>query len=178
MASEPYCAAAPSRKTSTCRSAMAGMAEMSGPCEPYATPLPPCQSMIDERWRRLPFTRTSVWSGAKLRSIAGRDDRRRVTDRLCVDIERRDDRAQLVLQIEDGLVGQIRGRQHVDRHRRCGDGPRLTARTDDNGLLRESVEQDLQLARRQAQRPDVLDRHAERVAERFVLFVRQVFPDS
>ena len=34
MASEPYCAAAPSRSTSTCRSAMAGMTEMSGPCEP------------------------------------------------------------------------------------------------------------------------------------------------
>ena len=72
MASEPYCAAAPSRSTSTCRSAMAGMAEMSGPCEPNATPLPPCQSMIDERWRRLPLTSTSVWSGARLRSIAGR----------------------------------------------------------------------------------------------------------
>ena len=72
MASEPYCAAAPSRSTSTCRSAMAGMVEMSGPCEPNATPLPPCQSMIDERWRRLPLTSTSVWSGARLRSIAGR----------------------------------------------------------------------------------------------------------
>ena len=35
-----------------------------------------------------------------------------------------------------------------------------------------SIEPDI---RRQAQRPDVLDRHAERVAERFVLFVRQVF---
>ena len=72
MASEPYCAAAPSRSTSTCRSAMAGMAEMSGPCEPNATPLPPCQSMMDERWRRLPLTSTRVWSGARLRSIAGR----------------------------------------------------------------------------------------------------------
>ena len=28
--------------------------------------------MIDERWRRLPFTRTSVWSGARFRSMAGR----------------------------------------------------------------------------------------------------------
>ena len=102
------------------------------------------------------------------------DNRRRVADRLRVDIERRDDGAQLVWQIDGALVGQIRGRQHVDRHRRCGDGPRLTARPDDDGLLRESVEQDLQLVRRQAQRPDVLDRHAERVAERFVLFVRQV----
>ena len=72
MASEPYWAAAPSRNTSTCRSAMAGIAEMSGPWEPKATPLPPCQSMIAERWRRLPFTRTSVWSGARFRSIAGR----------------------------------------------------------------------------------------------------------
>ncbi len=44
-------------------------------------------------------------------------------------------------------LGQIRGRQLVDRHRRCGDGPRLTARTDDDGLLREAVEQDLQPAR-------------------------------
>ena len=72
MASEPYCAAAPSRSTSTWRSAMDGMAEMSGPCDPKATPLPPCQSMMDERWRRLPLTRTRVWSGARLRSIAGR----------------------------------------------------------------------------------------------------------
>ena len=72
MASEPYCAAAPSRSTSTCRSAIDGMAEMSGPCDPKATPLPPCQSMIDERCRRLPLTRTRVWSGARLRSIAGR----------------------------------------------------------------------------------------------------------
>ena len=72
MASEPYWAAAPSRSTSTCPRAMAGMVEMSGACEPYATPLPPCQSMIDERWRRLPLTRISVWSGARLRSMAGR----------------------------------------------------------------------------------------------------------
>ena len=60
MASEPYWAAAPSRSTSTCRSAIAGMAEMSGPCEPNATPLPPCQSTIEERCRRLPLTSTSA----------------------------------------------------------------------------------------------------------------------
>ena len=71
MASDPYWAAAPSRSTSTWRRAMDGMAEMSGPCDPKATPLPPCQSMIDERWRRLPLMRTRVWSGARLRSIAG-----------------------------------------------------------------------------------------------------------
>ena len=40
IASEPYCAEAPSRRTSTWRSAMAGMTEMSGPWEPSEMPLP------------------------------------------------------------------------------------------------------------------------------------------
>ena len=175
MASEPYCAAAPSRNTSTWRSAMDGMAEMSAPCEPYATPLPPCQSMIDERWRRLPFTQHQRVVGRQVAQHRRPHDSGSVADWLRVDVERRDDRPQLVLQIDHALVGQIGGRQHVDRHRRCGDGPRPTARTDDDGLLREPVEQHLQLVRRQAQRPDFFDRHAERVAERFVLFGRQVF---
>ena len=35
-------------------------------------PLPPCQSTIEERCRRLPLISTSVWSGARLRSMAGR----------------------------------------------------------------------------------------------------------
>ena len=72
MASEPYCAAAPSRSTSTWLSAMAGITEMSGPWEPYATPFPPCHSSTEERCRRLPLTSTSTWSGARLRSMAGR----------------------------------------------------------------------------------------------------------
>ena len=72
IASEPYCAAAPSRSTSTWRSAMAGITDMSGPWEPYATPLPPCHSRTEDRCRRLPLMSTSVWSGARLRSMAGR----------------------------------------------------------------------------------------------------------
>ena len=71
MASEPYCAAAPSRSTSTCRMAIDGMMERSGPCEPSAMPFP-SQVMTAERWRRFPLTRTSVWSGARLRKLAGR----------------------------------------------------------------------------------------------------------
>ena len=71
MASEPYCAAAPSRSTSTCRRAMDGMADRSGPCAPSAMPLP-SQAMTAARWRRLPLTRISVWSGAMLRRLAGR----------------------------------------------------------------------------------------------------------
>ena len=59
MASEPYCAAAPSRSTSACRIAIEGMAEMSGPCEPSARPLP-SQVMTAARWRRLRLTRIRV----------------------------------------------------------------------------------------------------------------------
>ena len=70
MASEPYWAEAPSRSTSTWRSAIEGMVEMSGPCAPSVTPAN--QAMTDERWRRLPFTSTSVWSCARLRRLAGR----------------------------------------------------------------------------------------------------------
>ena len=43
---------------------------MSGPCVPSVTP--PNQTRIAERWRRLPFTSTSVWSWARLRRFAGR----------------------------------------------------------------------------------------------------------
>ncbi len=70
IASEPYCAEAPSRSTSTCRSAIEGMVEMSGPCAPSVTPAN--QAMTDERWRRWPLTSTSVWSWARLRRLAGR----------------------------------------------------------------------------------------------------------
>ena len=72
MASEPYWADAPSRSTSTWRNATAGITAMSGPCAPSATPLPN-HAMAAARWRRLPFTSTSVWSGAKLRRFAGRE---------------------------------------------------------------------------------------------------------
>ena len=70
MASEPYWAEAPSRSTSTCRRAIDGMVEMSGPCVPSVTP--PNQTRIAERWRRLPLTSTSVGSWARLRRLAGR----------------------------------------------------------------------------------------------------------
>ena len=59
IASEPYWADAPSRRTSTCRSAMAGMTEMSGPWEPSEIPFP-SQAMTAARCRRLPLTRIRV----------------------------------------------------------------------------------------------------------------------
>ena len=53
MASEPYCAEAPSRSTSTCCTATAGMIERSGPCEPSAIPLP-SHAITAARWLPLP----------------------------------------------------------------------------------------------------------------------------
>ena len=72
MASEPYCAEAPSRSTSTCRSAMPGMAPMSGPWAPSESP-PPSQVITAPRCRRLPLMSTSVWSDARPRRLAGRE---------------------------------------------------------------------------------------------------------
>ena len=40
IASDPYWAAAPSRRTSACSSASPGKSEMSGPCAPSAMLLP------------------------------------------------------------------------------------------------------------------------------------------
>ena len=71
IASEPYCADAPSRSTSACSSAMPGMSAMSGPCEPSARPLP-YQVITAARCRRFPLTSTSEWSGARPRRLAGR----------------------------------------------------------------------------------------------------------
>ena len=167
MASEPYWAAAPSRSTSTCRSATAGMAEMSGPCDPNDTPLPPCQSTIEERCRRLPLISTSVWSGAKLRSITGRT----TVDTPLIG---------WVLALNDGmmvrswsfrspvaLADEVGGRQHVDRHRRLGGAARLRARAHDHRLLREARDQAPHLLRRQPQGLDLGRRHPERTAQLF-----------
>ena len=71
IASEPYWAEAPSRRISTRRSAMPGMADRSGPWAPWETPMRD-QRMTAPRWRRLPLTSTSAWSGARPRRLTGR----------------------------------------------------------------------------------------------------------
>ena len=70
IASEPYWAAAPSRRTSTRLSAMEGMRLMSTAEVPR--PTEPLMLSSDAVWRRLPLIRTSVWSGPSPRSVAGR----------------------------------------------------------------------------------------------------------
>ena len=70
IASEPYCAAAPSRSTSIDWMADRGIALMSVPAEPR--PMVCCTLTSACWWRRLPFTSTSSWSGPRPRSVAGR----------------------------------------------------------------------------------------------------------
>ena len=65
----------------------------------------------------------------------------RVADRLGVDGERRDDRPELVLQVDGPLAGQLGGGQHVHRYRRRGHRPRLRAGADDDRLLAEPGQQ-------------------------------------
>jgi hypothetical protein len=70
IASEPYCAAAPSRSTSMRSMLAAGIAFRSTPVEPRpielftATTAPAC--------RRFPLISTSAWSGPSPRSVKGR----------------------------------------------------------------------------------------------------------
>src|SRR5690606_8683278 len=70
IASEPYCAEAPSRSTSTRSIAATGMALRSTAEEPR--PIVPLTLTRAETWRRLPLTRISTWSGDRPRSCAGR----------------------------------------------------------------------------------------------------------
>ena len=69
MASDPYCAAAPSRSTSMRASAAAGRLRRSVPPVPY--PITPSSTRSHAMLcRRLPLTSTSVWSGASPRKVA------------------------------------------------------------------------------------------------------------
>ncbi len=70
IASEPYCAAAPSRSTSMLWIADRGIALMSVPAEPR--PMVCCTFTSACWWRRLPLIRTSSWSGPRPRRVAGR----------------------------------------------------------------------------------------------------------
>ena len=70
MASEPYCAEAPSLSTSILFMALTGIAFMSTPAVPFPTDVFTCIRAL--LWRRFPFTSTRTWSGPRPRSVAGR----------------------------------------------------------------------------------------------------------
>ena len=136
-----YSNAPPEAASSTCRSAMAGMAEMSGPWEPNATPLPPCQSMIDDRCRRLTLTSTSVWSGSQVAQHRRPDDGGGVADRLGIDANDGDHGPKLILQVDGPLAGELAGREHVHQHRQRRHRPRLGTGADDDSFLGEPGQQ-------------------------------------
>ena len=71
MASEPYCAAAPSRSTSTRAIDAPEICERSAPCAPWLSP-PPVTWTSAERCMRLPFTSTRIWSAGRPRRVGGR----------------------------------------------------------------------------------------------------------
>ena len=71
MASEPYCAEAPSRNTSMRSMALCGIVFRSTPLDP--APMPYVKLFTSAVWCcRQPFTSTSVWSGERPRSVKGR----------------------------------------------------------------------------------------------------------
>ena len=70
IASDPYCAAAPSLKTSTCFKAIEGIAEMSGPCAPSDIPLPR-NDITAPLCLLFPLVSTSILSGGRPLRFAG-----------------------------------------------------------------------------------------------------------
>jgi hypothetical protein len=70
IASEPYCADAPSRSTSMRSIIDAGMALRSTALWPR--PIEPLTFTSELVWRRLPLTSTSTWSAPRPRSVSGR----------------------------------------------------------------------------------------------------------
>ena len=72
IASEPYCEAAPSRRTSRRSIASGGMVFKSTAVDPR--PTEPLRLTNADWWRRLPLTSTSTWSGASPRNVAGRSE--------------------------------------------------------------------------------------------------------
>ena len=94
MASEPYWGGpdAPSRRISTCRNAIAGMAEMSGPWAPSETPLP-SQVMTAPRWAALAVDQHQRVIRRQTAQVGRPHDARRVVVVLGVDVEGRQDAA-------------------------------------------------------------------------------------
>src|SRR5687768_6287676 len=70
IASEPYCADAPSRSTSIDCTIEAGIVFKSTAAAPR--PIVPLTLTSDDAWRRFEFMSTSVWSGDSPRNVAGR----------------------------------------------------------------------------------------------------------
>ena len=75
----------------------------------------------------------------------GTDHRRGALDGLRVAIERRDDGAELLLQVAPTLSEKIRGGQDVHRNRRLGNAAGLGAGANHDCLFPEAGEQGLHL---------------------------------
>ena len=96
MASEPYWAEAPSRSTSTCRSAIDGMVEMSGPLRPVGHPPEP----RDDRRAVAPLA-VDEDEGVVVREVAQArrpHEGRGVADGMGGDVERGDQVPELVVE--------------------------------------------------------------------------------
>ena len=136
IASEPYWAAAPSRSTSTRLMASPGIRLRST----AALPRPTVPLMLSKAvtCRRLPLTRTSVWSGLRPRRVAGRSasEPSAIAGAGKLNAGTSWLRIRLV-SVWPGIVDRLRT-DHVDRDRAVGDRAvgRAGAGDDDRLLAR------------------------------------------
>ena len=90
-----------------------------------ALPRPTVPLMLSsaETWRRLPLTRTSVWSGLRPRSVAGRSASEPSAIDGCGKLNDGTSWLRILLVSVWPVLSICVGADHVDRHRAVGDRP-------------------------------------------------------
>ena len=133
IASEPYCADAPSRSTSIDCTIAAGIVFKSTAAAPR--PIVPFTFTSDDAWRRFEFTSTSVWSGDKP-AQRGRADRvGAVGEAGPREVERRQRDRQRLVDLGDADVRERFAADDVDGHRGFERRAIGDARAGDDDLL-------------------------------------------
>ncbi|MDE2781886.1 MAG: hypothetical protein OXK77_02925 [Gemmatimonadota bacterium] len=134
IASDPYWAAAPSRRTSTRCSAIDGIVDRSGPCAPFGGL---GHQPGDDRSAvaALPVHKHERVVRRQIADVGRPHDGRSVRDGLRVDVEGRNDRPQQVEEIGPTLCPHAGPADHV--HRRVGldRGPAAAPRANDDDLV-------------------------------------------
>ena len=103
-----------------------------------ALPRPTVPLMLSsaETWRRLPLTRTSVWSGLRPRKRCRTERVRAVGNRWLREVEGRDQLVEDLVGLGLAGIAMLVGADDVDRNRAVGDRPVGRARAgNDDGLF-------------------------------------------
>ncbi len=133
IASEPYCADAPSRSTSIDCTMAEGIVFRSTAAAPR--PIVPLTLTSDDAWRRFEFNSTSVWSGDES-AQRGRSNRVGAVGKAGPrEVERRQQDRQRLIDLGDADVGERFAADDIHGHRGLDGRAIGHARAGDDDLL-------------------------------------------